>query len=120
MSRQIQDKYLRRSFDDILADLKGTLPADEIERADRMPKHRMALVFRRYFQDTSHWAITGDLDRRVDFQVHCGPALGAFNQWVAGTDLEHWTGRHVDAIAERLLDDAAALLNRRFATLLNA
>jgi trans-AT polyketide synthase/acyltransferase/oxidoreductase domain-containing protein len=120
VSRQIQDKYLRRSFDDILADLNGTLPAEERERADRLPKHRMALVFRRYFQDTSHWAITGDQDRRVDFQVHCGPALGAFNQWVAGTDLEHWTGRHVDAIAERLLDDAAALLNRRFATLLNA
>lgn len=120
VSRQIQDKYLRRSFDDILADLNGTIPAEEMERADRLPKHRMALVFRRYFQDTSHWAITGDLDRRVDFQVHCGPALGAFNQWVAGTDLEHWTDRHVDAIAERLLDGAATLLNRRFATLLDA
>ncbi|MQX35685.1 ACP S-malonyltransferase [Roseospira navarrensis] len=120
LSRQIQDKYLRRSFADILSDLKDSLPADEAERAERMPKHRMALVFRRYFQDTSHWAITGDLARRVDFQVHCGPALGAFNQWVAGTDLEDWKARHVDGIAERLLDETAALLGRRFSALVGA
>jgi trans-AT polyketide synthase, acyltransferase and oxidoreductase domains len=43
----------------------------------------------------------------VDFQVHCGPALGAFNQWVAGTELQSWRGRHVDQIAERLMAAAA-------------
>lgn len=120
LSRQIQDKYFRRSFDEILADLRASTPPEEMERAERMPKHRMAMVFRRYFRDSSRWAITGDLDHRVDFQIHCGPALGAFNQWVAGTELQSWRSRHVDTIAERLLEETAALLNRRFAALLRA
>jgi trans-AT polyketide synthase/acyltransferase/oxidoreductase domain-containing protein len=50
----------------------------------------------------------------VDYQIHCGPAMGAFNQWVKGTDLEDWRNRHVDEIAERLMRAAAQFLEGRF------
>ena len=56
----------------------------EIERAERDPKHKMALVFRWYLGMSSRWAIDGDADRRADYQIWCGPAMGAFNAWVAG------------------------------------
>jgi trans-AT polyketide synthase/acyltransferase/oxidoreductase domain-containing protein len=43
--------------------------------------------------------------------------LGAFNQWVKGTELEDWHNRHVAEIGEKLMQETAALLNRRFAAL---
>ncbi|NDV85375.1 ACP S-malonyltransferase [Aurantimonas aggregata] len=111
---QIEERYFRRSFEAVFADVAKTYPATEIARAERLPKHRMALVFKRYFKDTTNWALAGDLEHKVDFQVHCGPAQGAFNQWVAGTPQESWRERHVDSIALMLLEQTADLLNRRF------
>jgi len=119
--RQIQDRYFKRSFDDIYEDTKqffsSHLP-EEIERAERNPKHKMALVFRWYLFHTMQLALQGAVDHKVDFQIHCGPALGAFNQWVKGTSHEDWRNRHVDEIAEKLMQDTAVLLNRRYQDLL--
>ena len=74
-----------------------------MERADRDPRHKMALVFRWYLGLSSHWANSGDPDRRMDYQVWCGPAMGAFNEWVKGTYLEDWHNRRVVAVARNLL-----------------
>ena len=74
----------------------------------------MALVFKSYFRDASRWALTGDLSRKVDFQVQCGPAQGAFNQWAETAGLSSWRDRHVDEIALRLMDETASLLAKRF------
>jgi trans-AT polyketide synthase, acyltransferase and oxidoreductase domains len=115
LSRQIQDRYFKRSFEDILAEIHSSSSAEEWEKIERRPKHRMAQTFRRYFSDTTRWALAGDLDHKVDFQIHCGPALGAFNQWVAGSQLQDWRLRHVDLIAEQLLQETAELLSRRIA-----
>lgn len=118
LRRQIEERYFKRSFDEVFADVKASYRAAEVERAERQPKHRMALVFKRYFRDTTRWALAGDLEHKVDFQVHCGPALGAFNQWVAGSELASWRNRHPDLIADRLMDETASLLSRRFSILL--
>jgi trans-AT polyketide synthase/acyltransferase/oxidoreductase domain-containing protein len=72
----------------------------------------MALIFRWYFGYSTQLALSGDSKRRVDYQIHCGPALGAFNQWVKGTELENWRNRHVDVIAGRY-DSTAELFKRR-------
>ena len=48
-----------------------------------------------------------------NFQIHSGPAIGAFNQWVKGTELENWKNRHVDEIAEKLMTETAAYLNEQ-------
>ncbi|EKE75759.1 ACP S-malonyltransferase [Oceanibaculum indicum] len=118
LRRQIEERYFKRSFDEVFADVKASYRAAEVERAERQPKHRMALVFKRYFRDTTRWALAGDLEHKVDFQVHCGPALGAFNQWVAGSELASWRNRHPDIIADRLMAETASLLSRRFSILL--
>jgi len=116
-AKHIQDKYFRRSFEEVYADTRNhylTAMPGEIDKADRNPKHKMALVFRWYFIHTMNLALQGKQDRRVDFQVHCGPSLGAFNQWVKGTALEDWRRRHADQIGEQLIQETAALLNQRF------
>jgi trans-AT polyketide synthase/acyltransferase/oxidoreductase domain-containing protein len=59
-------------------------------------------------------ALGGSEENKVDYQIHCGPALGAFNQWVKGTNLEDWKQRHVDAIAVKLMNETVELLNQRY------
>lgn len=79
----------------------------ELDRAATDPRHRMALVFRWYLGKSSRWAISGDTTRRADFQIWCGPAIGAFNAWVRGTFLEDPSKRTVVQIALNLLEGAA-------------
>jgi PfaD family protein len=81
----------------------------EIEKAEKDPKHKMALVFRSYLGQSSRWAIAGDVPRRVDYQIWCGPAMGAFNDWVKGSFLEKLEERGVVQVALNLLEGAAVV-----------
>jgi trans-AT polyketide synthase, acyltransferase and oxidoreductase domains len=114
---QIEHRYFKRSFAEVYAETKEyylRVMPEIIERAERDPKQKMALIFRWYLVHTNRLALQGDPDDKVDYQIHCGPALGAFNQWVKGSALEQWRHRHVDEIAERLMIGAAKLLDDRF------
>lgn len=112
---QLEEKYFKRSIEKIYEDIKLHYPSAEIEKAERNPKHKMALIFRWYFRYSSQLAISGSEESKVDYQVHCGPALGAFNQWVKGSKLESWRNRHVDDIGKILMTETAKLLNDRIA-----
>jgi PfaD family protein len=79
----------------------------QLERAGRDAKHRMALVFRWYLGNSSRWAIAGDTGRRNDYQIWCGPAMGAFNRWTAGSWLAAPANRSVVQIALNLLEGAS-------------
>jgi PfaD family protein len=81
----------------------------QLERARRDPKHKMALVFRSYLGRSSTWAIQGEPSRRMDYQIWCGPAMGAFNQWVKGSFLESPQNRRTVTIAMNLLYGAAVV-----------
>lgn len=81
----------------------------EVARAERDPKHRMALVFRAYLGQSSKWAIAGDAGRRVDYQIWCGPAMGAFNRWAKGSFLEAPEQRTAVQVARNLLEGAAVV-----------
>ncbi|HZZ56488.1 MAG TPA: PfaD family polyunsaturated fatty acid/polyketide biosynthesis protein [Opitutaceae bacterium] len=81
----------------------------EVDRAAADPKHRMALVFRWYLGNSSRWPMRGDADRRADYQIWCGPAMGAFNAWVKGSFLEPLENRTVDQVALNLMEGAAVI-----------
>lgn len=81
----------------------------QIERAERDPKHLMALVFRWYLGQSSGWANRGLEDRKVDFQVWCGPAMGAFNEWVRHSFLERPENRRIVDVAHNILFGTAYL-----------
>ncbi len=81
---------------------------EQVTKAERDPKHKMALTFRWYLGMTSRWARIGEEDRKRDFQIWCGPAMGAFNSWVQGMPLEQTEGRAAVAVAEVILMGAAA------------
>ncbi len=113
---QIESRYFGRTFADVFEETRRhyerALP-EELARAERNPRQKMALVFRWYFIQSNRWAMSGDPAHQVDYQIQCGPALGAFNRWVRGTPLENWRSRHVDDMAERLMTGAARVLAER-------
>jgi PfaD family protein len=82
----------------------------QVERAERDAKHKMALVFRGYLGLSSRWANAGDPGRVLDYQVWCGPAMGAFNEWTKGTWLEKVENRRVADVGWSLLYGAAVQL----------
>ena len=81
----------------------------QLERAAVDPRHKMALVFRWYLGMASHWANTGDPDRHMDYQIWCGPAMGAFNEWVKGSFLQEPNNRQVLTVALNILYGAAVM-----------
>ncbi len=81
----------------------------QIERAEKDPHHKMALVFRAYLGLSSNWANAGEPTRRIDYQIWCGPAIGAFNEWVKGSFLEKLENRHTVTVAMNLLYGAAVM-----------
>ena len=45
----------------------------------------------------------------MDYQIWCGPSMGAFNEWVKGTYLEKIENRHVVDVNLQILTGAAYL-----------
>ncbi len=118
---QLEERYFQKSFDDIWEETKDYFnksgKSNEIGKAEANPKHKMALIFRWYFNYSTDLAFKGVEDKRVNYQVQTGPALGAFNQWVKDTALSKWPDRHVDEIGKKLMHDTATLLNQRIKSL---
>ena len=85
----------------------------QVARAERDPKHKMALVFRWYLGWSSRWANTGEPNRKLDYQVWCGPAMGAFNQWVRGSFLDDPTQRRIHVMMMNILWGASVLFRIR-------
>ncbi len=82
---------------------------EQIIRAKGNPKRKMALIFRWYLGLSSSWANSGAQGREMDYQIWCGPAMGAFNDWVKGSELEQWQNRKADRVALALLNGATYL-----------
>lgn len=121
---QLEKLYFKKTFGAIYQDTKTYWQqrgeTEQISKAEKNPKHKMALIFRWYFGFSNQAALSGNATEKVNFQVHTGPALGAFNQWVKGSELEDWRQRHVDAIGLKLMQETAALLRQRLISLFNA
>jgi len=113
----IEKQLLRTTLDDAWRSTREyfvTRDPKQVERAERDPKHRMALVFRSYLGLSSRWANAGEPSRAMDYQVWCGPAMGAFNEWVRGTFLEKPENRGVVVVAQNLVYGAAMLLRQQY------
>lgn len=108
IEQQIFKRSLDSVWDDTVAFFQQRDP-DQITRAAENPKRKMALIFRWYLGLSSRWSNTGDVDRKADYQIWCGPAMGAFNEWVKGTYLEAPENRKVVDVGFHILIGAAYL-----------
>jgi len=108
----IEESFLKCSFQQEWENTRNFFmqrDPSQVERADKDPRHKMALVFRSYLGRASLWAKSGVADRTIDYQIWCGPAMGAFNEWVKGTFLEPPENRSTITIARNLLYGAAVI-----------
>lgn len=112
LKTRLENDVLHATFENIWKDSREfwlKRDASEVARAEADPKHQMALVFRWYLGKASKWAIDGEVARRTDFQVWCGPAMGAFNRWAEGSYLADHTQRDVVQIALNFLEGATVI-----------
>jgi len=120
---RIEKQMFKRPLEEVWADTRAywmQRDPKQVERADRDARHQLALTFRWYLGMTSRWARQGSDDRKRDFQVWCGPAMGAFNAWAAGGPLEAVGDRTIRSVAEALLTGAARCGRRAMARTLLA
>ncbi|MBK7582988.1 MAG: PfaD family polyunsaturated fatty acid/polyketide biosynthesis protein [Myxococcales bacterium] len=109
---RIEKDIFRMSLDEVWEHTRAFWSArepKELALAERDPKHKMALCFRWYLGLSSRWAINGQSERRADYQIWCGPAMGAFNDWVKGSFLEPAENRQAVQIARNLMEGAAVI-----------
>ena len=112
LQSQIERDFLRTSFQEAWQSTQAFFQKRDprqIEKALRDPKHLMALVFRSYLGQASRWANAGVPERRADYQIWCGPAMGSFNQWCKGTFLADVKERHADLAALNIMAGAGYL-----------
>ncbi|MCP4674509.1 MAG: PfaD family polyunsaturated fatty acid/polyketide biosynthesis protein [Deltaproteobacteria bacterium] len=108
----LENSVFKKSLDDVWQETQAFFSQSEpkqLARARGDEKHKMALVFRWYLGNTSKWAVDGTDDRRIDYQIWCGPAIGAFNAWTKNTFLEEPKNRSVSQVALNLLEGAASI-----------
>jgi trans-AT polyketide synthase, acyltransferase and oxidoreductase domains len=106
LEQQILGKSIAQVWEETKAFLSKRSPG-RIEKAEHDAKLKMALVFRWYLGLSSDWANSGSEDRKQDFQIWCGPAMGAFNDWVRGSYLEQPANRRIADVAHHIMSGAA-------------
>jgi trans-AT polyketide synthase, acyltransferase and oxidoreductase domains len=109
---KIEQQIFRMSLDEVWQHTVKYLSQhnpQKLAKANNNPKIKMALIFRWYLGLSSRWSNAGEAGREIDYQIWCGPAMGAFNNWVKSSYLEPVSDRRVVDVAHHILTGAAYL-----------
>ena len=109
---KLEKQIFRKSLDEVwqlTVNYLSQRNPDKLAKARQNPKLKMALIFRWYLGLSSRWSNSGEAGREIDYQIWCGPAMGAFNNWVKGSYLEPLSDRRVVDVALHILTGAAYL-----------
>ncbi len=112
VQEKLETEILQAKVEDIWEQTRAFFKQNNpkvLANAEQDPKVKMALIFRWYLGKSGRWAIDGFEERRTDYQIYSGPAIGAFNAWAAGSCLEKLENRSVVQIALNLLEGAAVI-----------
>ena len=109
LEKAIFRKPLAQVWEETVAFFESRNAAHITTTANSNPKKKMALLFQWYLGQSSRWAIAGETDRTMDYQIWCGSSMGAANEWLKGSTLEVVANRKVVEIAEHLMAGAAYL-----------
>jgi len=107
--QRVEKQMFKRPLEDVWADTRTYwLDRDpkQVEKADKDPRHKLALTFRWYLGFTSRWARMGEGDRKRDYQIWCGPSMGGYNSWAEHEGVAHLE-RTIASVAAHLLEGAA-------------
>ena len=108
LEKQVFKRSLELVWEDTVKFFEERDP-DQIERANKNPKRKMALIFRWYLGLSSRWSNFGEPGREMDYQIWCGPSIGPFNEWTQNTYLAQPENRRVVDVAKHILTGSAYL-----------
>jgi len=109
---KLEKQIFRKPFDSVWQETVAYFSQrdpEQISKAAEDPKRKMALIFRWYLGQSSRWSNIGEKGREMDYQIWCGPAMGAFNDWVRGSYLVEPNNRRVVDVAHHIMTGAAFL-----------
>ena len=112
---QIEKTQFRCTFEEVwnlTREFWAKREPGQLAKAEADSRYQMALAFRWYLGLSSRWANVGEAGRQLDYQVWCGPAMGAFNEWAKGSHLEAPQNRTVVGVARNLLYGACIATRR--------
>lgn len=121
----LENYYFRKPISEVWEErvkrLKDTNREQELVEANNNPKYKMALLFRNYFFYSSKFAFEGNIDETANLQIHCGPAMGVFNQIISTKypELKSWRNRHVSEISALLINEFHLYMNNYFNNISN-
>ena len=111
--QKLEKTIFRKNLDQVWQETRSFFSQRDprqLAKAESDPKYKLALVFRWYLGQSPVWANRGDSDRKLDYQIWCGPAMGAFNEWVKGSVLDAPEQRKIATVAMNILFGAAVLI----------
>lgn len=117
---QLEEKYFGKALEEVWKDVAAYWQArmpDELTRAAQNPRYKLLLLLRWYFKRAAEAAHFGRADEKVQFSIPCSTAMGTFNHWVRGTELQSWRNRRVADIALHLLHETGQSLQARLRAL---
>jgi PfaD family protein len=109
---KLEKQIFRKSLDEVWQETETYFAQRDVSQITRdlnNPKRKMALIFRWYLGLSSRWSNIGELGREMDYQIWCGPAMGAFNNWVKDSYLAQPQNRRVVDVAHQIVTGAAYL-----------
>lgn len=112
LRNELEEKFFRQPLANVWQEIVAYFmehDRQQLVRAERDNKHKLALLCRSYLGQSSNWANSGVSDRQVDYQIWCGASMGVFNSWVKGSFLADPGQRRVADVALNILYHAALL-----------
>ena len=116
VKKQIEDRYLGRTFEEVFEELKasGKLTSEEANQALCNSKIMLRNAAEWYLDKSVEWAKKDDKSHQADYMIMCGSAMGAFNMWAKGTELEQYENRTVGNVADAIMKNAMAFINENY------
>ncbi len=115
VKNEIEDKIFQNSLEaewKMTREFFQTYDPVQLKLSEKDPKRRMSLLFRSYLGKSSRWAINDEPARKKDYQIWCGPSMGAFNEWAKGSFLENPDNRQFETVSMNLLFGACVAMRR--------
>lgn len=109
---KLEKQIFRRTLNEVWVDTIAFFKERDqelLDMAHKDPKLKMSLIFRWYLGLSSRWANSGEDGRELDYQIWCGPAMGAFNDWARNTPFEKLENRKVVDLALAIMQGVASI-----------
>lgn len=108
--QKLERTVFKFEINQILKEIEAHRSFGDIQSMDQ--RQKMLAVMNWFIHMTTDWAVEGNENQKINFQIPCGSSMGTFNRWVSDTKYADWRLRHVDEINDLLMEATNNLYSR--------